>query len=539
MSRVARTLVGAAALVALLVAVGFVVELLRSNFVWDPVSANYVTLPFGANVAALIIGVVLVWQRPGARAGMLLAIAAALNGLAYYRFSTHPWLAVIGLVVFFAASLLPLHAAVEAGEGVGRAGRRLLAGGHAAMAALGVAIAMTAPSGAISRWFVAADSTRHVENMFLLVESRSAARALFVTWWVVLLAIGAIAIALRARRWRHAPGRVRRTEAPAVVGSFVWLVLVAGGAATLFIERKPGARSATVDLATIALPALALAVVGAVVGWVELVEPRLARRGGAIDLADSPAERTDLRQLLADLLASPNVEVAYAVDGGWIDTNGRAIDFERMHRHHLVVRAAGEAIAAIIHDRDVPADAVQLGARITVAHLLAERATALARARAEAVRTAAGDLVRAGDRAAQAVAHDMLAGPVPELVRIAAQLRTDPASLPDVKAALKAVTAQVREISHGLLPRELESGGLRAVLHGRTDVERRLPAVVEITVYLLAYGDPTARVTDNGEEILVRRTAPFGGEGAARTAALGGTIDGTVATVPVAAGREN
>jgi hypothetical protein len=98
---------------------------------------------------------------------------------------------------------------------------------------------------------------------------------------------------------------------------------------------------------------------------------------------------------------------------------------------------------------------------------------------------------------------------------------------------LRAVTAQVRELSHGLLPRGLEDGGLGMALGERAAVEGRLPAAVEVTAYLLACDDADATIRIEGDALVVRRSRAPGAEGAARTAALGGTIEGTVATIPV------
>src|SRR5262245_10483747 len=129
-----RFFVVGAALVSFVISLGFIVELLRSRFVFDMTTANYLTLPFGSMVSALVIGTTIAVRRPRAATGWLLAVAAGTTGFSYYRFSTHPWLAAAGLVVFFASALLPLHAAVAAGEGVGRRATRWLVGAQALLA---------------------------------------------------------------------------------------------------------------------------------------------------------------------------------------------------------------------------------------------------------------------------------------------------------------------------------------------------------------------------------------------------------------------
>jgi hypothetical protein len=523
----------AATLVAIGI-IGFSLELVRSRFVQDGLSANYVTLPLGATLSALAIGTAVALRRPGQAVGWILALAAASTGLAYWRFSTHPWPAAAGFVLFFASCLLPLHAAAVQGTGVGPRVRRMLVAASSLLAVFGIGIVLTVPPGALDRWFVGADPERDVDNAFQQFDAAGVAHALHTAWWVTLLGTAVIATVDRVLHWHAAPRRVRRTDAPVVVSAVVWVIATAGSGAMIFVDRTPGAREALADFAAIALPAMTLALVGATIGWVELVGPRLTRRDGAVELHSIAYDRAGLRSMLADLLATPRVDVAYATTEGWIDADGRAVDLDSDRRMCTIVRVDGTPVAAVRHDRDVPVDAVQLGARLTAAQLAAERATALARARAEAVRTATAELVRAGDRASLAVTNSLMRGPLPELVDLSNRLRTDAGTLAGAGDELRAITADVRELSHGLLPRRLEQEGLRAVLAGHVGVDRRLPHAIEITVYLLAYDDPDAEIHDAGDSIVVIRTRAAGAEAAARVSALGGSIDGTVSTVPAA-----
>jgi hypothetical protein len=534
---VKRARVALTAGVAVLAAIGIVafsVELVRNRFVQDPIAANYVTLPLGATLVALAIGTVIAVRRPAAPVGWVLGAAGATTGLAYWWFSTHPWMAAGGFVLLFGSALLPLHAAVVQGEGVSPRVRRMLVGATGVLTVLGIGMVLTLPPGALDRWFVAADPERNVDNMFQLFEARDVAHTLHALWWCVLLGAASVATAARLRRWRAAPRRIRRTEAPPVIAALVWVAATAATGLITFVDRTPGAREAIADFAAIALPAMTLAFISAAIGWVELVEPRLTRRDGTVELRDLEHDRAGVRAMLADLLATPRVDLAYATESGWVDDQGRVTDIVSERRTTTIVRVDGDPVAAILHDRDVPVDAVQLGARLTAAQLAAEGATALARARAEAVRSATAELVRAGDRASLVVTNSVLRGPVPELVDLANRLRADTATLATAGDELRTITGQVRELSHGLLPRDLEQEGLPAVLDGRVHLDRRLPDAIEITVYLLAYDDPDAEVRDRGDMIVVTRTSAPGAEAAARVSALGGSIDGTVAIVPAA-----
>ena len=310
--------------------------------------------------------------------------------------------------------------------------------------------------------------------------------------------------------------------------------MLSGSTLTLLIHRQLGARVAFADYGVVLLPLFGLALAAGAIGWTELVEPRLSRRAsGRVELQAIEPDRSGVRALLADVLGTPNVGILYTRDGQWIDSDGRAADPNEDRRVATIVRQDGDEIAAILHEPDVPLEVVQLGARITAGQLDAELATARARGRAEAVRVATAALVQAGDRAALVLAAEMDDGPLPRLERLAARLRADPTAVAETAKELQEVTANVRALSHGLVPRELEEGGLAVVLNGRCAVGRRLPRAVEITVYLLAYDDPAATVAEAADSVVVTRATAVSPEAAARTAALGGRIDGTVATIPV------
>ena len=93
-------------------------------------------------------------------------------------------------------------------------------------------------------------------------------------------------------------------------------------------------------------------------------------------------------------------------------------------------------------------------------------------------------------------------------------------------------TTEVRNLSHGLFPRDLEERGLAEVLTDAGVPRRGSSAAVEMTCYLLAYDDTGAVFDDSGDEIVVQRTRAPRPELVERVEALGGQVDGTVATIP-------
>jgi hypothetical protein len=299
----------------------------------------------------------------------------------------------------------------------------------------------------------------------------------------------------------------------------------------MLIDRVPVARAAVADLAEVTASALMLALVGGALGWIHLVRPRLSQRAerSEIELAEfAPLGDAGVRALLEDALALRDIEIVYAREDGWVDARGRVYE-PPPTRRLTEVHAGGKPIAAIVHRPEVPQDSLDLAAGLVGGQLQAQRAAALARARAEEVRAATGALVRAGDRAAARVARELMDGPLPELIDVANRVRSGDT---DVRADLQRITATVRTISHGLFPRELEDG-LAAVLPPSRVPDHRLPAAIEVTCYLLAADDPDAVIRADGHEASVTCSRAPDPRVLERVRILGGTMRGTVVTVPI------
>jgi hypothetical protein len=313
------------------------------------------------------------------------------------------------------------------------------------------------------------------------------------------------------------------------------MVALLGAGGSVLFARVEGARLILADFGAVVLPVLGLGLVVATCGWVELVRPRLGRvSDGSVELARiRPADDAALQSLLADVFATPRVDVVYARDAGWVDGRGRSFDLDADRRPVTLVRQEGEPIAAVLHDADVPLEAIELGARVTGAQLQAQRAAALAASRADAVRAATGRLVRAGDRAATRIEAELGSGPIATLDSLARGLHRGGCTPADAATTLRRVTAEVREFSHGLFPRELEERGLSGVLHNPGTPTRRLTAAAEMTCYLLAHDDAAAVFADRQDCIEVDRSVVLTVEMVERVEALGGTATGTVARVPV------
>ena len=109
----------------------------------------------------------------------------------------------------------------------------------------------------------------------------------------------------------------------------------------------------------------------------------------------------------------------------------------------------------------------------------------------------------------------------------------------ELQRALRAVASEIRTISHGVYPSELERDGLAAALDQAVQVSsRRYPTAVELTAYLIAHGHPEARLVDREDGLEVTVSGMLAEHASARVGALDGTIhiddDVTTVLIPIA-----
>jgi signal transduction histidine kinase len=216
-----------------------------------------------------------------------------------------------------------------------------------------------------------------------------------------------------------------------------------------------------------------------------------------------------------------------------------------------------------------PPDATGLEERITQFTELVATAIANAESRAELVASRAR-VVAAGDEARRRIERDLHDGTQQRLVSLALAIRAVETRVPEELAELKAELAEtasglagaledLQEISRGIHPAILSSGGLevalralarRAAIPVELDVRapRRLPQSVEVAIYYVVSEGLTnaakhghasgVRVELRGEDSLVRLTIVDDGAGGAdpsrgsgliglrdRIEALGGSIE--------------
>lgn len=525
----------------------FLAEVSDRGWVDNPVAANFVTLGIAVIVGATGIGWAVARQRPQSPSGPILALLGGVLGTSVWRFSIHPGPATVGLAAWLVLPMVALHLGLTHPDGVPtgveRTGLRIA---HLAGMAFGCAILLSARDG-LPGWFtvpLADEPERREGSAIAFLNDPALARRLYLVWWLVVGGAALLGTAARGRRWRQAPMAARRAERPVASALMAWTVALSAAAIGTAMRSGSGTTDVLADYAAVGLPFLAVAGLAATVGWVELVRPRLGRtRDGVLELRTMDMSGPDRIELhLAEVLGDPTVRLAFEHDGIWIDGHGRAVTLPSTGDASLVTRLTeeGRVVAAIVHDPADSPHAVSLAACLTTAAIEAERASALARSRSETARVAALRLVHAGDIAAQGLTLQLESGPIRSLAELATDLRTDPAALQSAPAALAAVMAEVRMISQGVFPAELAEHGLSVALPGHAHVSHlRYDRATEVTAYLLAADDPTARIDDHGDRLVVTRSAPVPAVASARLTALGGRVshregqDTAIASLPL------
>lgn len=280
------------------------------------------------------------------------------------------------------------------------------------------------------------------------------------------------------------------------------------------------------------LPLMAALALVVTVGWVTAVRPRFARLPtGTIVVPDRDPFEV-IRADLAAWLGDPTLTVTVA------DSNESADPGERdaPHRTTTQVHVDATLVAVLHHDvalaratQELHTTAVLAGLASDANRLLAVELSSLNEARQLAQR-----LVGADAEVRAQVAEELAVGPVARLWRCAEALEFG-ASLEQVSTELRAITADVRLLSHGLSPPELHSESLRGLLPAHAGApEWILPPAIQVTAYLLAADDPQCSFELHDDRLdVMLGTHQLDEALADRVAALGGSIVGRRVGLPL------
>jgi signal transduction histidine kinase len=467
-----------------------------SDFDHDKVA----TLVFGPLIGWSFIGTGLYawWRRPGNHFGFLMTAV----GFAYFAGSlsdsSTPGVFAVGLLSGSVSFGFLVHLLLAFPEG------RLqgpLAKGLALWAYLEVTVVQVA--------HVLVDDTTTgdcgcIANPLLVTHDKGIRDAV-IGAQTITSAIGLIGIAAFLwHRRRTSPQPLRRALGPMYLVGALTMVLTA---LTLTADVTPfdNQAEAAIDLFTkITLLAVPF---GFLLG---LMRSRIARGGGVSDLMTrvGSGEKTRPRDLLADALEDPSLEVAYWLPGRelYVSEDGRPIQLPENGSARTVtaVERDGERVAAIVHDRalDDSRDLVRGAGAAVVLALENERLDAELRARVEDLRASRERLVRAGLDERRRLERDLHDGAQQRLVsmRLAlglARKATDPAAaerlVDGALVELDAALEELRKLARGIHPGVLTDHGLapalsaladRAPLPVQLDVDaERLPEAVESAAY--------------------------------------------------------
>jgi signal transduction histidine kinase len=293
----------------------------------------------------------------------------------------------------------------------------------------------------------------------------------------VTLVLAIWMIVLLVRRYVHATQPERRAIGPAM---FVGLALVAeflivgrtpsllGSSAYLVFEHVLEACYPLVFLFGLARARLTRAHVG------EL----------AIEIGRSPTPTEGLRDLLAERLHDPSLELAFRLaDGaGYVDGDGLPVVLptDEPGRAVTLLNHDGQPIAALVHDPVLLDDPALIEAAVGATRLAVvnRRLEAEVRAQLEVVRASRARIVEAADEQRRRVERDLHDGAQQRLVNVSLALgrikdRLDGASTTDGETALlvdeaaaetREAIAELRVLARGIHPSILTNAGLAPAL---------------------------------------------------------------------------
>ena len=311
-------------------------------------------------------------------------------------------------------------------------------------------------------------------NLALLVDSPSVGESL-QRWGlrcgaVALAAAGALAI---TRLWRCSVAR-RRAIAPVVVPCVAFLgVVVARYAHDL--SRGYAAIDGVDQSLRLAGGGALLAIAGGV-AWQRLAADRMRARLARVVVEMATAARPgELGELLAAALGDSTLEVLYAFDDSWVDSEGHPHPLPgELDRDCTSLAQDDEVVAVVVHRRGLLDDpqlvqALEHAARLALDH---ERLQAHLRAQLERLRLARTAIVAAHDDERRRLERDLHDGAQQGLAGLAMAIELERATsqaldtkrLRIAQEQIRTALDRVRTIAHSLYPAALSDAGLAAAL---------------------------------------------------------------------------
>ncbi len=499
----------------------------------DPIAGLDELRGVGLLMVATATLLLLAWTtrrlRVGPAAAWAVLAALCTVGAGWRRLPSSSWVTEVAIVGWL---LAPIGLVLAAGAMDGPPRRRPLVVWAAGVAAAVLAVAAAIDDdgqglgGAMGEGAgrTASVSTRvvlalHTASLVVLVAAVAFGslrhhRAVRGTW-SVSMCLTALAVACAAERCVHLlPSTVTTDQ--------------------LHLTYRPWATLVVLNLPPLATVSVALALCRAVL--IQPYRPGDGARGAVVMRNEDPVDA--LRRDLASWLGDPTLEIAYPVEGGWVTAQGRKVT-QGDGRGETLVAIDGVPVGLIMHDPLLAEDEglVATAAVLAAEALSANQILAVGTAGLAEEQRVTSRLLQVDDVEREALLRQLECGPFEALRSAAAALRFG-APVRVVVPILQDATADVRNLSHGLHPPDLQQFGLSAVLANRSGVpSRRLPPSVELTVFAAARDDPSCTLEDRGTMVVVHRSnADLDQSVADRVDALGGQVDGTRVIIPVELG---
>jgi signal transduction histidine kinase len=320
---------------------------------------------------------------------------------------------------------------------------------------------------------------------------------------VVTLMLAALVSAAAFDVFARSSGRARRADTPALGAALSYSgMLAVGASARLLGLQADNAILIAYDIVVVAVVVVLL--IDLLWGrWTESVVADLV-----VSLGEHGGLGT-LRDQLARALGDPSLIVGYWVidQERYVDDFGRPIDLARAKEGKSVtsIEDGGQRIAVLVQD-PTSIDDPRLVASVAAATRLAvvnARLQADARARLIELNVSRRRVVESGDEQRRRLERELAAGADPKLDRVLILVESARREAPDPHASelaalgdeLRGARDELHDISVGIRPPALESGGLAAalpLLAARSPVPIRLSVdvgrmapVVEATMYFV------------------------------------------------------
>ncbi len=506
MTGLRRALIALGAAGAVLLALAVALQL-TSDHVEEPVlNAVGGGLVMSTYIA---VGLVAWWRRPHNRFGALMAAVGFAYAVGALTAADASLPATVGVV--FGAVYLAVAAHMVLAFPTGR----LATPGQRRLVAATYALVVLAP---LIAALVTEDTGPWREpglppNAFAVADAPAVADLVDA----VASALGALATvaiaALLVRRWRTASPLGRRALAPVLLTGIVMVGFLSLALAVKVAGAGDGLEHTLGALSEAAFALLPLAFLAG------LARSRLWRAGAVGELVaalDEAPGRGRLRDVLADALGDPGLELAFWLPdrGRYVDARGEAVELPGPGAPRVAteVRREGERVGALLHDPslcDEPELVRAAGATAAIA-LERERLDAELRARVAELRESRQRLVEATLAERRRLERDLHDGAQQRLVALSLQLGLLGAALDrgpggteaarglvdGARAEARAALEDLRELARGIHPAALSDHGLRAALEGlaaRAPVPvevgavpaERLPAPVEAAAYFV------------------------------------------------------